>query len=437
MITLKLTEKIENYIQTRGKNKLEVFDKKALQERGRFSENSAELEKLEAELLIERAGIVAKFQPNAWLNSAAKRAKQINLVTHALKFIHTEAKGSSIYCVQALDETALEACYLSTANLKQPEIDVVGNAAALDVASLLQLQSNGVSLISLLAKGEASSLRPFAEDDEQLEQWLTGFKKVLQSDVCSSHTLAKQLYFPVPTDGYHLLAPLYASSFLQALNNRITDSRFSEEAKEARKAKREERYTDVLVTNYPNVAVQTFGGTKPQNVSQLNSKRGGKAFLLSCQPPIWRRQQRPPKNFWYEYDRRAWRCANSLASFLGKVKDKTNMAIRYKRAELVDRLIHLLLDYAAEIQSLDAHVGWSADSSLSQKEKLWLDPYRNDLAFQVERKETDWQEDIAEKFAAWLNHKLAKQKLSVGDSEYKEWVKLAKQQLMLNGEAVS
>src|SRR5690606_31444829 len=35
-------------------------------------------------------------------------------------------------------------------------------------------------------------------------------------------------------------------------------------------------------------AVQKMGGTKPQNISQLNSERGGNNYLLGSLPPKWR-----------------------------------------------------------------------------------------------------------------------------------------------------
>lgn len=39
---------------------------------------------------------------------------------------------------------------------------------------------------------------------------------------------------------------------------------------------------------YTNVAVQQLGGTKPQNISQLNSERRGNKGLLASLPPVWR-----------------------------------------------------------------------------------------------------------------------------------------------------
>lgn len=35
---------------------------------------------------------------------------------------------------------------------------------------------------------------------------------------------------------------------------------------------------------YPNLAVQKFGGTKPQNISQLNSERGWQQLSAGLSP---------------------------------------------------------------------------------------------------------------------------------------------------------
>ncbi len=141
------------------------------------------------------------------------------MVTHALKFIHTDAKGSSIYAAAMVNSSDEEnSHYVSTASIPSSiKIDVVGNAAALDVASLLQLEQNGESLIAVIARGDSSALQPFAESENQLSEWMNGFQQVLIPKELSSHTLAKQLYFPVGDNEYHLLSPLFASSLVQEL----------------------------------------------------------------------------------------------------------------------------------------------------------------------------------------------------------------------------
>lgn len=86
---------------------------------------------------------------------------------------------------------------------------------------------------------------------------------------------------------YHLLAPLYASSLAHRVFQTINEERFGEAAKEARQARREGLFVQQAVHEYPQLVVQKLGGTKPQNISQLNSERGGNNYLLASLPPIW------------------------------------------------------------------------------------------------------------------------------------------------------
>ncbi len=226
---------------------------------------------------------------------------------------------------------------------------------------------------------------------------------------------------------YHLISPLFSSSLSDAVYQRVSDARFSESMKAARKAKRESRYSDTDVVSYPNLVVQSFGGTKPQNVSQLNSKRGGRGFLFCSSPPEWKQQLRLPvanKNaFWQEYDRRIWRKTKSLQRFLISVSKRNNKEFRTERKNRVDELVDHLFMYAAEIQNANDKAGWSEMATISKAEKIWLDPQNENEVFQQEREGNDWQEEIARQFAQWLNRKLQHDKLDMADPEFSAWFK--------------
>ena len=109
--------------------------------------------------------------------------------------------------------------------------------------------------------------------------------------------------------------------------------------------------------------------------------------------------------------------------------------VRDERAERIDALIDHLIQYAAEIQNLKHHTGWSAspDCKLSVDEQLWLDPRRasQDEAFALEREKGDWQEMIAAQFASWLNARIKGKWLTPGDVEHREWKSLLAKKLRL------
>lgn len=408
-----LTEVISSYIEQRANAKLEKFDKSA-------SKKDVTEQKL-ADIKAARALEAEKYQPNRWLDDAAKRASQIKLVTHALKYTHTDAKGSSIHA----DLSATSESFLSTSSISNRQIDVVGNAAALDVAGLLKLETeSGQKLYQCIEQANGEPFAPFANNEEQLAVWLDSFAQVFEDVDKSSHKLAKQTYFPVSGD-YHLVSAMFASSLVHELYERIAHVRYrSEEDKQARDARRKEVYSSRNVVLYPNLAVQAFGGTKPQNVSQLNSAKHGKVFLLPSKPPTWRGELQLPiakYAFWRGYQRRAYQTVNTMAKFLKGVKDYNNQKIRQTRQQFTDELIDKLFSCAGEIRSAKNKAGWSAASNISEAEKYWLDPFRDNEEFVVARDAANWNEDIALQFAVWLNRQLKRNGLNVADVELQQW----------------
>lgn len=440
MIYTGLSAKVAEYIKGRAKDKLEKFDK-AAEKKIKAVQSDAELAELNRKLAEQREQEQQRFVPANWLTDAARRAEQIQLVTHALKFTHSDAKGTSLFASDNQSGCPLlpEGATLSTASLNNAAIDIVGNAAALDVGRMLQLEEDGRTLIEAIRQSDNSPLAPFAESPEQLRHWIEGFHQVLEDKELSSHKLAKQLFFPVAEGEYHLLAPLHASSFSQALYNRIVTSRFSDEAKAVREARRKKQYSDTMIVEYPNIAIQNFGGTKPQNISQLNSGRRGKAFLLDCAPPTWQPQSQPPfhiKNIIdgpYSY-RVRWEIWHLQQFLLSKVSKKSTWEVRKKRAQRIDHLIDELIQFGAEIQQVRP-AGWSDSDEciLPQHQRLWLDLGRTetDEDFALKREKNDWIQQIADDFGIWFNQKLKHKKLAMSEVEHREWKSLVAQKLRL------
>lgn len=358
-----------------------------------------------------------------WLDDAAKRAKQITLVTHAPKFTHGDARG-----IGARVEGQEGEGFLSTASLTTPAIDVIGNAAALDVANLLLLEADGKRLVDQIQDGDASSLAVFTKDKVQLETWCDGLSQALVGSTLTTHTLAKQTYFPVDR-GYHLLSPLFASSLCHALYQRIDQARFGDEAKAAREARRKNECSDLNVVDFPHLAEQHFGGANQQNVSLLNSKRNGRAYLLSCQPPTWQDRLTAPESqehFWKRYEHRVAATLGELNRFLKSVAQADNNdAIKQRRADLVDDLVGALLNYGAELRTLPS--GWSRAMAEPLNEAFcrWLDPIDGQALSDEEANQ------IALAFGRWFNQRLQKRLAHVGDAELHVWRRLLARQLRL------
>lgn len=388
----------------------------------------------------QRNEVTASFAHDMWLASAAKRVEQIQAVTHSLKPIHPDARGTNLYVEPRTLPTLAE---LGSHALGERFVgDVVGNAAALDVYKLLKLEVNDRSLLTALLAHDADALAALHTDPAQAEKLRDAFVSLTQprAEGPSSHTLAKQLYWLTGTDAcddahYTLLAPLYATSLAHAVHAQVQADRFGEANKAARQARRERKMHDGVFHDYPGLAVQNMGGTKPQNISQLNSERRGVNYLLSSLPPKWQASAvRMPVHATSVFDRlfiarpEVRRTVRALRVFLESDPD-ANLATRERREELLDALVDELVTLAAELQQI-LPPGWSRDderfADLHRSEQLWLDPLRaeqpDEADFASEWLQMGWPAAVGQRFANWLNAQL-RGKLPVGDAEARVWQK--------------
>lgn len=388
----------------------------------------------------KRTELLAQHQRDTWLKDAVRRVRQIQAVTHSLKPIHPDARGTNLYVPPAqlpqLDEVgshALDDVF---------ESDVVGNAAALDVHKLLKLQANGQTLLQALSLQLEDALAGLSDDAEQARSWrdaLVGLTAP-RDEAPSSHERAKQLYWlngdDAADDGqYHLLAPLYATSLAHAVHRELQEHRYGDANKEARQARRDGKLHDGTFHNYPDLAVQKLGGTKPQNISQLNSERGGINYLLSSLPPTWKASEfRLPAHAASVFDRlfsgriEVRRTLRKFSTFLA-----TNPPETMDTRDRVDAFVERLIDEATIMAGGFHNVlpgGWSLDeryNDLAMEEKLWLDPLRaelpNEAEFAREWLWMDWPAAIGKRFAQWLNARL-ENRFAVGDAEHRQWRKL-------------
>lgn len=378
----------------------------------------------------KRAELQAQFIPAVWLEDAARRVAQIQAVTHSLKPIHPDAKGSSLFREPRSLAPLVE---VGSHNLGASfDADVVGNAAALDVYKFLKLNHQGRSLLELAIAADADFGASLDADPTVAQAWMVAFAGLAAPrGKATSHTQAKQIYWPIgdnPHDDalYHLLAPLYPTSLVHRLYLALQDDRFSDAAKAAREARKAGELHQRPVREYPNLAIQSLGGTKPQNISQLNSERRGDNCLLASLPPVWKSVDVKPlfgvDSLFKRYSGR--KEVRTLAAQLRRFLESDpagNLKTRQRRDELVDALIDELMQFNAELGTLDA--GWSASTEcdLPAAHRAWLDPDGCDPAVD------DAADRVASDFANWLNGQL-RDPLPVGDPEFLHWRKLAREQ---------
>ena len=395
----------------------------------------------------KRAELQQQFQAHNWLDDAAKRAAQIQAVTHTLKAVHPDAKGTNCHAPPtSLPDLPVVGSHCLGEDY---ELDVVGNAAALDVYRFLRLTHEGQSLLALSVKQDEDLAAALSSDASQAQTWMQAFAGLLQANGQPiAHSLAKQLYWPatwgtetnaLDDANYHLLEPLYASALAHRVYEQVQADRFGETAKKAREAKKQAAFHAHPVRFYPDMAIQQLGGTKPQNISQLNSERRGNNFLLASVPPQWVSQSLKPllniESMFQRYGRRAEVKTELLVllKFL-QTDPPATLPTRNRRAQHVNALLLEFLQFTAELRELES--GWVAQSecTLKVQHAFWLDPEgaAQQAHAQNEAPPTDVLNVVSEDFALWFNPQLRSTpagRLPVGDSEFHEWRKLCKEAL--------
>ena len=421
---------IDGFLAEKLESKLKDLQKEYSAELKKLTENDiGKRNALELELQEKTIELQAKFERKTWVANAAVRAAQLSLATHALKFTHPDAKGTNIFMLPSKESPSDV-----VATPADPREDVVGNAAALDVYKFLSIEASGRSLLRRAFENDSAFLAALGADNEA-QACLESFRKMAESSALSSHTLAKQVYWPLTDGGYHLLAPLFPSSLIQQAYDSIQEDRFGEQAKASREARSKGLRCAQGFRDYPGLLAQHYGGTKPQNISQLNSNRHGENWLLCSCPPQWQSTSlrlplyaetvfgRPLIQRRFIREQR-----DILVKFLEKAGDYTNKAIRETREDIVATIFNNILSWA---ELLRAKPGWSRDPNcrLHEAELCWLDPVRAEEDALPLWQDGSWKEAVSRRLANWFNDELTTPDLPMAEEEYEIWKKDFKEML--------
>lgn len=338
-----------------------------------------------------------QFSFSAWILDAAKRVSQLTIASHPSKFSHPDAKTSSIIATS----NKINDGYLRSGNVDY-ELDVFGNAAALDVYKFLMLKADdGKSILEHLERNSEQAKEAFAIPNVNYEDLRQQFLTIKQSDKSSkTDRLVKQVYFPV--DGsYHLLSILTSSGLVTEFKNRIDVIRFSQNAKEARDCRKNDKYHEIGFDDLFDLTILGYGGTKPQNISILNSQNGGRSYLLPSLPPkIEKREVRLPNRDFFENSLWAKSFKTNFEFLDRLIRDKrNNVDIRNQIAKTLTYIADQVLETVFKIRSFEE--GWSNQEnykSLHSSQKIWLDEINHEKRDQDE----NWFEDILADFTRWV-----------------------------------
>ncbi|MGZ5027700.1 MAG: type I-F CRISPR-associated protein Csy1, partial [Methylobacter sp.] len=327
-----------------------LSERKAARLKKNLKSDSSDEEKQNIEL--EAADF---FLLDNWLPDAAKRAGWLSMLTHPGKFTHPSAKSNAIIANAEPKHDG----FLRTGNANA-DLDVLGNAAALDVYKFLSLTlTDGQTVLAHLEQSSTAIQAQFklsTQSFDELQQGLLAIKQA--SDTAKTSEKIKQVYFPVD-NGYHLLSILTPSGLMFKLKERINILRFSDQAKQAREDRRHLVHNEQGFAELYNLAVIGFGGTKPQNISVLNSQNGGTVYLLPSLPPqLEIRAIQPPKtsffkdSLYYKHYQDSFKALHRLFTV-----NHNTIDIRDGRDYWIESIAEQVIEKVWQIRQLDA--GWS------------------------------------------------------------------------------
>jgi CRISPR-associated protein Csy1 len=364
-----------------------------------------------------------------WLDWAAENATSVSFATHVPKLTHSKIDSHSL--IDSVDDQKLGV--VCTASLYRKIIDgaVAGNQFS-PIYQFLELECGNQKLLEAIQEMGSEIFNFASESNEQRMRWFEAIKEIGIIDRLATHSLSKQVYFPVnqqsSAEKYHLLSVMMSSSLIQTLHEKNT------EAKEANESKRKQKFNQGISINLPNRMSLMVTQSNHSNASQLNGKRGGRLSLLNTTPPHWQSQLKPPVNkSSLFYDDRIYTQTrddiDGLKSML-LTFDKAGISCwepnRLRGIEnWVKAIADDILDYASLIHTLDS--GWSSDEAIKLKREhcYFLDPYRQDVAFKQSLIAGEWQAIVCQDFANWLNYRLVFDKqITLSDKHTKTWMRV-------------
>ncbi|WP_426222406.1 type I-F CRISPR-associated protein Csy1 [Psychrobacter sp. DWR1-2-3] len=383
-----------------------------------------------------------KYSVANWIPDAATRmAKQLNFGTHISKGVHPDAKGDNVSfkSINDLPETIV-----GTHSIDSNYIDANGNAAALPLAAFFDFEiGEGNKIRDLILAENTDFIASLASDQKIAKTYQQAFKSAIQNPITepATHERNKQtLWVTNNYQGESLeqldyinIVPLYPSVLTHEVYQRINHLKFSEENKTARDNRFSKTLEQQPYVSLNNLATVQLGGTKPQNVSLLMSKQGGRNYLLPSLPPILNLADSTFKPSKFANTIFAKSLANKINPIIQDIfyvikSAKNNVEIRDARKEAMDEILKSIFEFANYMRN-DLPAGWTKDSELDECEQFWLDPKRAELPDEEEwstrRVQTEWHKEIVHRFSRWMNTLLQEKfkdiRTDIADPEHHQW----------------
>ena len=347
----------------------------------------------------------------SWMDNMIEKMNECQLATHVGKFTHPDSKISMK--IQA--GINISSVYVTTESVLSGDDVSYTNAIFSGIAQFLNLELEDGCTVFEHAINDSVEVRKIVE---KYHGDYGIFKMKLKNveigrEVKKTESILKQVYFPIGKEEYHLLSILPNSSVLYELSRRIIKmDRDCIEMKSLEKENGIIRYQELIERT-----VIGFGGTKFQNISELNMKNKGRHILLESIPPTVKKRQLsyPRKDFWCESIRK-YSVLNLIQEFHEQLCEKrNNMYIRNK----IERIIYQIIDRVFQVKYAlwEETPQWTSRKiyHLPEEQRVWLS-----LDSDTELTES-MIDSLSEGFARWLIHaykqSFKKDYISIGDAE--------------------
>jgi CRISPR-associated protein Csy1 len=354
------------------------------------------------EVLRLQAECTESLSLEKWLPDAAKRAGQISISTHPCTFSHPSArKNKNGYVTPIIADVQKQNDGLLRSGNVEVQSDALGNAAALDVYKFLNLvMSDNQKLIKHIEIESELAKSLLNVKSASYEYLRDGFLQMISSSkTLVTSTKIKQVYFPVESD-YHQLSILSNSGIMYHLKERINTMRFSDEVKEIREKRKKGDYSESGYSEIYDLTTIAYGGTKPQNISVLNSQNGGKTYLLRSMPPVLKKREiHFPKSNFFQESIRPWE-VSEIFDALHRIAstDYNNIDIRNGRIYRYGQLMDKIIEKMWTIRLISQEQYYEKNSKLKSHQKIWL-------AYEYEQmRESDdaWLDKLEKEITLWI-----------------------------------
>ena len=316
---------------------------------------------------------VPEEQLRDWLIQNSPKAEKCNKASHIGKFTHPDADVKSCVFFEGRKQND---GFLRTGNVKTNS-DFSRNASNSKITKFLnmEMKSNGKNdnLLKHLEKNSKyiqNQLKFLGTKkyNKIREQLLKAVK--INGSVTSSEI--KQVYFPVNGD-YHLLSILSSSGIMLALKQKIEEMKYSNESKKARDAKKVKKYSKTGFCDIYHLTLISYGGEKPQNISDIATKLKKSYLLPSIPPSIHKKKIRLPKYNFFK-DTLKMKDYKYIFFEFNKLQSTNwnNQRIREARDKWLKHFLDKIIEDMWYIRQNNP--GWSdSRSTLPLYQKKWLD----------------------------------------------------------------